>query len=174
MNEDPMAPTPEDTALDADAPVEQEERNNRIFLCVVDNTLECRNAIYFAARRAARTGGRLALLYIMEPAEFQHWMSVEEKMREEAREEAEGFLQQYSSEVQEWTDEMPTLYLREEAVRDDSRADRRGAADLDPGAWGRGRQERPRTAGIVDRWQDVRQVSHPDHYRSRQSEPGTA
>ena len=71
MNEDPVAPTPEDTALDADAPVEQEERNNRIFLCVVDNTLECRNAIYFAARRTARTGGRLALLYIMEPAEFQ-------------------------------------------------------------------------------------------------------
>ena len=56
MNEDPMAPTPEDTALDADAPVEQEERNNRIFLCVVDNTLQYRNAIYFAARRTARTG----------------------------------------------------------------------------------------------------------------------
>ena len=74
MNEDPVAPTPEDTALDADAPVEQEERNNRIFLCVVDNTVECRNAIYFAARRTARTGGRLALLYIMEPAEFQHWI----------------------------------------------------------------------------------------------------
>ena len=89
MNEDPVAPTPEDTALDADAPVEQEERNDRIFLCVVDNTVECRNAIYFAARRTARTGGRLALLYIMEPAEFQHWMSVEEKMREEARAEAE-------------------------------------------------------------------------------------
>ena len=49
----------------------------------------------------------------MEPAEFQHWMSVEEKMREEAREEAEGFLQQYSSQVQDWTDEMPSLYVRE-------------------------------------------------------------
>ena len=82
MNEDPVAPTPEDTALDADAPVEQEEQQPH-FLCVVDNTVECRNVIYFAARRTARTGGRLALLYIMEPAEFQHWMSVEEKMREE-------------------------------------------------------------------------------------------
>jgi nucleotide-binding universal stress UspA family protein len=113
MNEDPVAPAPEDTALEADAPVKQTDRNNRIFLCVVDNTIECRNAVYFAARRTVRTGGRLALLYIMEPAEFQHWMSVEEKMREEAREEAEGFLQQYSSQVQEWTDEMPTLYVRE-------------------------------------------------------------
>ena len=87
MNDDPIAPAPEDTALNADAPVQQTDRANRIFLCVVDNTAECKNAVYFAARRAARTGGRLALLYIMEPAEFQHWMSVEEKMREEAREE---------------------------------------------------------------------------------------
>ena len=53
------------------------------------------------------------MLFMMEPAEFQHWMSVEEKMREEAREEAEDFLQQYASQVQEWTGEMPTLYVRE-------------------------------------------------------------
>ena len=71
------------------------ERSDRIFLCVVDNTEECRNAIYFSARRTKRAGGRLALLYIMEPAEFQHWMTVEEKMRQEAREEAEGFLKEY-------------------------------------------------------------------------------
>ena len=113
MNDNPVAPSPEDTALDADAPLDEAERHDRFFLCVVDNSEECRNAIYFAACRAGRTGGRLALLYIMEPAEFQHWMSVEEKMREEAREEAEDFLQQYASQVQEWTGEMPTLYVRE-------------------------------------------------------------
>lgn len=89
------------------------ERGDRVFLCVVDNTEECRNAIYFAARRTRRAAGRLALLYIMEPAEFQHWMSVEEKMREEAREEAEGFLQKYSAQVQDWTGELPSLYVRE-------------------------------------------------------------
>lgn len=88
-------------------------RSDRVFLCVVDSTEECKNAIYFAARRTLRAAGRLALLYVMEPAEFQHWMSVEEKMREEARAEAEGFLQQYASQVQEWTGEMPTLYVRE-------------------------------------------------------------
>ena len=37
--------------------------------------------------------------------------------------------------------------------------------------WG-GSTKKSRTAGIVDRWQDVHEVSHPDHYRSRQSEPG--
>jgi len=104
---------PVDPAGDARAPPDPAQRSDRVFLCVVDNTEECRNGIYFAACRARRTGGRLALLYIMEPAEFQHWMSVEEKMREEARAEAEGFLQKYSSEVQEWTGELPSLYVRE-------------------------------------------------------------
>ena len=107
MNDDQVSPISKDT------PVEPKERNDRIFLCVIDNSAECQNAVYFAARRTARTGGRLALLYIMEPAEFQHWMSVEEKMREEAGEEAESYLQQYSSKVQEWNDEMPSLYVRE-------------------------------------------------------------
>ncbi len=88
-------------------------RTDRIFLCVVDNTTECRNAIYFSARRTMRAGGSLGLLYILEPAEFQHWMSVEKKMREEAREEAENFLKQYSSQVQGWTGDTPILYVRE-------------------------------------------------------------
>ena len=111
MNDETVAPAVEDTALYVAG--EETARSDRLFLCVVDSTEECNNAIYFSARRTLKTGGRLALLYVMEPAEFQHWMSVEEKMREEAREEAEGFLQQYSSMVQEWTDEMPTLYVRE-------------------------------------------------------------
>lgn len=111
MSEDSVAPSAEDTSLDA-AP-KPRGRSDRLFLCVVDSTEECRIAIYFAAQRTLRAGGRLALLYIMEPAEFQHWMSVEEKMREEAREEAENFLQQYASQVKEWTGEMPTLYVRE-------------------------------------------------------------
>ncbi len=88
-------------------------RSERIFLCVVDSTEECRNAIYFAARRTTRTSGQMALLYVMEPAEFQHWMAVEEKMREEAREEAEAFLQQYATLAQDWTGQMPILYIRE-------------------------------------------------------------
>ena len=88
-------------------------RTDRIFLCVVDNTTECSNAIYFSARRTMRAGGSLGLLYILEPAEFQHWMSVEEKMRQEGLEEAQDFLKQYSSQVQGWTGETPILYVRE-------------------------------------------------------------
>ncbi|MEK9644243.1 MAG: universal stress protein, partial [Alphaproteobacteria bacterium] len=101
MNDETVAPAAEDTALDVAG--EETARSDRLFLCVVDSTEECNNAIYFSARRTLKTGGRLALLYVMEPAEFQHWMSVEEKMREEARQEAENFLQQYASRVKEWT-----------------------------------------------------------------------
>ena len=54
MNDDPVAPAPEDTALDADAPVQQTDRANRIFLCVVDNTAECKNAVYFSALDVGR------------------------------------------------------------------------------------------------------------------------
>ena len=94
----------------------------RVFLCVVDSTKECRVAIYFAARRTLRADSQLALLYVMEPAEFHHWRTVEEKMREEAREEAEGFVQEYATLVQEWTGQMPILYIREgeptEAIRE--------------------------------------------------------
>ncbi len=85
----------------------------RIFLCVVDSTEECHKAIYFSVRRCLRAGGRVALLYCMEPVEFQHWMSVEEKMRDEAREEAEGFLRQYALRVQELAGHTPVLYVRE-------------------------------------------------------------
>ncbi|MAI49300.1 MAG: universal stress protein [Rhodospirillaceae bacterium] len=113
MNDDITNTGPKEATFEDPAPPDLSARSNRVFLCVVDNTEECVNAIYFAACRARRTGGRLALLYIMEPAEFQHWMSVEEKMREEARAEAEDFLHKHSSQVQEWTGEMPTLYVRE-------------------------------------------------------------
>ena len=58
----------------------------RTFLCVVDETEEFAAALQFACRRALNSGGRVALLYVIEPAEFQHWMAVGERMREEARE----------------------------------------------------------------------------------------
>ena len=77
----------------------EEPSVDRIFLCVIDSTDEVRVAIRFASRRAWRTGGRVAMLYVMEPADFQHWISVEEKMREERRAEAERVLQERASEV---------------------------------------------------------------------------
>ena len=61
----------------------------RVFLVVVDESEELQTALQYAARRAAHTGGRIALLYVIEPSELQHWVAIENLAREESREEAE-------------------------------------------------------------------------------------
>jgi len=91
----------------------------RIFLCVVDATEELRGALRFACRRAQHTGGRVALLYVIEPADFQHWMAVEEKLREERRDEAERTLNSFATQVNELTGTTPVLYLREGKAADE-------------------------------------------------------
>ena len=60
-------------------------RSLRTFLVVVDETEEMRNALRYACRRAQHTSGRVALLYVVEPGEFQHWLGVGRVMEEEAR-----------------------------------------------------------------------------------------
>ena len=69
---------------------EQPDRaEERVFLVVVDESPEMRNALRYACRRAKRTGGRVAMLYVMEPPEGQQWGAVVDLMREEARQQAE-------------------------------------------------------------------------------------
>jgi len=89
------------------------------FLCVVDDTPEMAAALRFACRRASRSGRRLGLLYVIEPAEFQHWMSVGELMQHERREEAEEMLQVVSRTVQMRTGETPALFIREGNLTDE-------------------------------------------------------
>jgi nucleotide-binding universal stress UspA family protein len=96
-----------------------EEPRERIFLVVVDETEEMKNALHFACRRALHTGGRVALFYAIEPPEFQHWLGVERVMQEEAREQAEQTLQALAAEVHKRTGKMPVLYLREGRRRDE-------------------------------------------------------
>lgn len=96
-----------------------DKEEGRTFLVVVDDSEEMKVALHFAARRAMRTGGRVALLYVQEPAEFQHWMAVGDLMREEAREEAEGLMQRLSAEVKEWSGNYPVVHMREGDIREE-------------------------------------------------------
>jgi nucleotide-binding universal stress UspA family protein len=67
------------------------EGHKRKFLVVVDETPECESALAFAASRAQRTQGQLALLYVIEPGvEFQHWLGIEEVAREEGLNKAKA------------------------------------------------------------------------------------
>lgn len=86
---------------------------SRVFLVVVDESEEMRNALRYACRRARKTTGRVALLYVIEPLEFQHWLGVGRVMEEEARAEAEQRLQALATEVYAQTGAVSVIHLRE-------------------------------------------------------------
>ena len=65
-----------------------------VFLVVVDSSPEMRVALRWASLRARRTGGRVGLVRVIRPSDFQHWAAVGNLMSAEAREEAEQLLQE--------------------------------------------------------------------------------
>ena len=85
----------------------------RVFLVVIDSSQEQHHAIRYACKRAASTGGRVALFKCLSPAEFQHFAGVAEIMRTEARENAEKLLRKIGETVIDITGQMPVLYVRE-------------------------------------------------------------
>jgi nucleotide-binding universal stress UspA family protein len=91
----------------------------RVFLVVVDESEELRVAVQYAARRAAHTGGRVALLYVIEPSELQTWRSIEDLARQERREEAEHLLQLLCEEISPVAGSVPIVYIREGSRRDE-------------------------------------------------------
>lgn len=103
----------------APAAASEPGRKERVFLVVVDDSEEMPVALHFACRRARNSGGRVALLYVSTPADFQHWAAVGDLMRQEAREEGEQLLQRLSAEVYEWAGAYPILYIREGDVREE-------------------------------------------------------
>ena len=85
----------------------------RVFLVVVDESDEMRNALRYACRRAQHTNGHVALLQVLEPVEFQHWLGVGRVLESDARAQAELRLQTLAAEVFEQTGSMPILHIRE-------------------------------------------------------------
>src|SRR6202008_679004 len=74
----------------------------RTYLVVVDDSSEARVALRFAARRAAKTNGRIEVLGIVEPQDFVQWGGVEKAFEEEQRLRIEGVV---SAAVGETLDE---------------------------------------------------------------------
>jgi len=97
----------------------EETTDPRVFLVVVDETEELQIAVHYAARRAAHTGGRVALLYVIEPSELQTWVAIENLAREEQREEAEQLMQRLCEEILPIAGSMPIVYIREGPRRDE-------------------------------------------------------
>src|SRR5262247_4052436 len=91
----------------------------RIFLVVVDESPEMRNALRYACRRAKRNGGRVAMLYVMEPPEAQQWGAVVDLMRQEARQQAESVMAGHADTVVALTGQPPAIHIREGTSRDE-------------------------------------------------------
>ncbi|MEA2753859.1 MAG: hypothetical protein QOJ54_148 [Aliidongia sp.] len=91
----------------------------RVFLVVVDESPELQVALRYASLRALHTGGRVALLHVIEPTDRQHWLAIESLMREEKRQEAEMATQRFAADVAALTGTLPTVHIREGIVRDE-------------------------------------------------------
>ena len=75
---------------------------HRTYLVVIDDSDEARVALRFAARRAAKTDGRVQVLGVVEPKDFVQWGGVQAAFEEEQKARIEGIV---SSAVGEIIDE---------------------------------------------------------------------
>lgn len=92
---------------------------DRVFLVVVDDSPEREVALKYACLRTRKSGGRVALLRVIEPAEQTEWAGVGALLQEEGREEAERLLSGLAAQVNEITGGLPILLIREGDPRDE-------------------------------------------------------
>ena len=71
----------------------------RTYLVVVDDSDESRVALRFAARRAAKTNGRIEVLGIVEPQDFVQFGGVQAAIEEEQRLRIEGVVSSAIGEI---------------------------------------------------------------------------
>jgi len=68
------------------------------YLVVIDDSLECDRAVYYASRRSARFGAGLVMLRVIETKDHnQQWLGVADIMRAEAHEEAQAVLARFAA-----------------------------------------------------------------------------
>jgi nucleotide-binding universal stress UspA family protein len=71
----------------------------RTYLVVVDDSEEARVALRFAARRAAKTSGRIEVLGIVEPQDFVQFGGVQAAIEEEQRLRIQGVVSSAIGEI---------------------------------------------------------------------------
>lgn len=84
------------------------------FLVVIDDTPECDRAVYYASRRAARTGGEVVMLRVIEMKDrAQQWLGVADIMREEAQVAADDAMARCATRVAGVAGIIPEQVVRE-------------------------------------------------------------
>lgn len=82
-----------------------------IYLVVADKSEEFSTALRYAARAAELNAAHVGILYIMEKHDFTHWGEIEQRMRQELRQEAEQILWMHARKVYELNGQIPGLYI---------------------------------------------------------------
>ena len=84
-----------------------------VYLLVVDDTPEFRVALRYTAHSAKKNGARLALLYILDQEDFQHWGHIADKIHDEIMTEAYKLLFEAADLATEISGHMPAFYLQD-------------------------------------------------------------
>ena len=84
------------------------------YLVVIDASPECDRAVYYASRRAARTGASVVMLLVIEPHDrHQQWLGVADIMKAEAHEEANAALERAAGRANGIAGVTPERVVRE-------------------------------------------------------------
>jgi nucleotide-binding universal stress UspA family protein len=68
------------------------------YLVIIDESPECDRAVYYASRRAGRTGSGMIMLLVIEPHDrHQQWLGVADIMKAEAQEAANAILDRFAT-----------------------------------------------------------------------------
>jgi nucleotide-binding universal stress UspA family protein len=92
------------------------EEAKRTYLVVVDDSAESRVALRFAARRAAKTGGLVEVLGIVEPQDFVQFGGVQSAIEEEQRLRIEGVVSAAVGEILDESGLEANIFIRQGEV----------------------------------------------------------
>jgi len=91
-----------------------EAGHKRKYLVVIDDTEECDRAVYWAAKRAGRTGSQLIMLRLVDTGEHnQQWLGVADIMKAEATEEANAALDKFAARAKAIANIAPDRVIRQ-------------------------------------------------------------
>jgi nucleotide-binding universal stress UspA family protein len=97
-----------------------ESGHQRKYLIVIDDTEECDRAVYWAARRAARTKSGVVMLRVIETeGRNQQWLGVADIMRQEATDAANISLDKFSGRANGIAGITPERVIREGIVSEE-------------------------------------------------------
>jgi nucleotide-binding universal stress UspA family protein len=86
---------------------------SRTYLVVVNDSEETRVALRFAARRAAKTGGSVEVLAIVQPQDFVQWGGVQAAIEEEQRLRIEASVAANVGEIMDAAGIKPEIVIRQ-------------------------------------------------------------